>query len=169
MPFDKRTERARIYISILKKQGDLTNVQLRKSASAHPALKDFSEHTQDKYVDRFIEYGEYLGILSRQGRKIRLLDSEFEESGVQPKAGQVILHDDGFLTSRAGLRCRHCMTTIDLTQVKVWRRIKSDTLLRVLHVHHFFWVTCPNCKVKARYDMNEDVKPILPDDLRQAP
>lgn len=168
MPFDKRTERERIYITILKKRGDLTNTELRNAASEYPAFKGIDKATLDKHIDRFIEHGEYLGILTRQGRRIQLLRDTHLPEESQPKAGQPVLHPNGFITARAGVRCRHCMKTIDLTQVEIWRRIKSDTLLRLLHVHHFFWVTCPNCKVKARYDMDEDVREILPDDSRQA-
>ncbi len=161
--FDKRTERERVYIQILKMRGDLTNVELRKAALGFPLFKGMDEATCDKYVDRFVEHGEYLGILSRQGRKIQLLNNPPEKEPDQPRAGQPVLHPNGFITARAGVRCRHCMKTIDLTQVEIWRRIKSDTLLRILHVHHFFWVTCPHCKVKARYDMDEDVKEVLPE------
>lgn len=164
MPFNERTERDRIYIDILKKRGELTNVELRKAASEHPIFKGIKEDTRDKDVDRFVKRGEYLRILTRQGGRIQLFNTGTTIETPKPQAGQMVLHPSGFITARAGLRCRHCMFLIDLSKVKVWRRIKSDTLLRILDVHHFFWVTCPNCKVKARYDMDRDVKEILPDD-----
>lgn len=165
MPLDKRTERERIYVEILRKRGDLTNVELRNAASDYPIFRDMNDYAREKDVDRFVRRGEYIGFLTRTGGKLQLLYSlsppRVDKS--QPRAGQFVLSKDGFLTSRAGIICRHCMKMIDLTQVQIWRRLKSDTLLRMLHVHHFFWITCPYCTVKARYDMNKDVKPILPD------
>ena len=163
MPHDKRTERERVYIDILKKRGALTNTELRKTATDYPIFKTIDKDALDKDVDRFVRRGQYTGILTSQGGRIQLLPAPTGTDSLQPMAGQPVLHPNGFITSRAGLRCRHCMTMIDLTKVVIWRRFKSDTLLRMLHVHHFFWVTCPKCGVKARYDMNEDVKPILRD------
>jgi len=166
MSFDKRTKRERLFLEILRKHGSLTNTELRKIASEHPIFKSMSESATEKAVDRFIKTAEFTGIISHQDGRIQMSGSSPPGKTVQPLAGQFVLHADGFITSRAGLRCRHCMNMIDLTQVKIWRLFHSDTLLRMLHVHHFFWVTCPKCDVKARYDMNEDVKPIFPDDLR---
>ncbi len=136
-------------------------VTQRKAASEYPTFNRMNKDARDKDVDRFVKRGEFVGVLTRQDGRIHLLNSPSAEDRPQPRAGQFVLHTSGFITFRAGLICRHCMTTIDLTEVEIWRRFKSDTLLRMLHVHHFFWVTCPNCRVKARYDMNEDVKPIL--------
>ncbi|HEV2137662.1 MAG TPA: hypothetical protein VGR53_02355 [Nitrososphaerales archaeon] len=164
--FNERTERDRVYIDILKKRGNLTNVELQKAASEYPVFKEIKDYTRDKDVDIFVKRGEYLGILTRQSGKIQLLKTGTTIE--TPQMGQMILHPSGFITARAGLRCRHCMYLIDLSKVKIWRRIKSDTLLRILDVHHFFWVTCPNCNVKARYDMDKDVKEILANDLGQA-
>ena len=163
MTLDKRTEKDRIYATILTERGPLTNAQLRKIASESSVFSDKDNDAMEKDVDRFVRHYVTMGILSRSNGKLHWLTSSTPPNTNAPRiqAGQFILHKDGFLTSKAGVRCRHCQHTIDLTKVKIWRRIKSDTLLRILHVHHFFWVTCDHCNVKARYDMNDDVKPIL--------
>lgn len=162
MPYNERTERDRVYIQLLKRHGEMTNVELRKASADHVLFKQLTDEARDKDVDRFVTRGEYLGIITKNGGNIALLGSH-GISDSKPEAGQLVLHTNGFITSRAGLRCRHCMHLIDLTQVKIERYINSDSIIRVLHIHHFFWVRCPNCRVKARYDMNQDVKPILAD------
>jgi hypothetical protein len=165
MPKSARTIKDLVYKDILLRDGALSNSELAREALKHPNFRKTEFSAIEKDVDRFVKHYEAIGVLTKQDGKLRWLplSSHPQEDNPKPQPGQFVLGKDGFLTSRAGIICRHCMMMIDLTQVSVWRRFKSDTLLRMLHVHHFFWVVCPFCKVKARYDMFADVKPIIPE------
>jgi hypothetical protein len=164
MRYDKRTERERIYFEILKKRGASTNTELRKAALEYQAFRGMSDGARDKDVDRFVARGLYSGILTRQGARVQLFQPLKGDEPPRPRRDQLLLSSDGFLTSRAGVKCEHCGHIIDLATVEKRWRPKSATLARMLHVHHFFRTTCPKCGWVGRYDTGREVKPILPQD-----
>jgi len=157
MPRAERTPRDRIYRDLLVKYGPLSNVQLCEHAMKITGFSQMTDYALEKDVDRFVRYQLEMGTIARQDGKLSWLPSQER----LPRAGQLVLNNEGILTSRAGVKCEHCGQTIDLTTVEMKWRPKSHTWARVLHVHHFFRVTCKNCGFEGKYDTGRDVKPIL--------
>jgi len=157
MPHAVRTSKDRTYRDLVIRYGQLTNTELCRKAREMTGFgeKEMSDSALEKDVDRFVKYHLEMGTLTRGE------DGKLNWSQPHPRPDQPILSNEGFLTSRAGVKCEHCGRTIDLAAVELRWRPKSPLLARALHVHHFFRVTCPNCGFEGRYDTGKDVKPIL--------
>ncbi|MDG6937321.1 MAG: hypothetical protein JRM97_06210 [Nitrososphaerota archaeon] len=156
-----RTDKDRIYRDLTIKHGPLTNVELCRYAKEITGFDKMSDFALEKDVDRLVKYHLEMGTLVRENGALTWLLPVSRPASVGPEPGQAFLSGDGFLTSRAAVKCRRCGDTIDLSTVKKRWRLENRYLALALHVHHFFRVTCPGCGWDARCDTGKDVKPLL--------
>ena len=165
MPLSERTIREKVYLSILAKCGPLSTKELAKEAQQNPNFRSMKLVALEKDTLRFAQHYEALGTLMRRDAKLHWLPFETKTAIVRPETQDptFLLNTDGFLTSRAAVKCVHCGFTIDLSKVKIEWRLKSRIIQLALHVHHFIRVTCPNCGWLGRYDTYSDVRPLLSD------
>jgi ribosomal protein S27E len=164
MPVSERTNKDRIYVDILNKEGPLSTKQLAKEAKKHPPFQSMELVAIEKDTLRFAQHYEAMETLPRNGGKLYWLPTMASAPGGQPKSEiSLILNKEGFLTSKAAVKCEHCGLTIDLTKAQIKWRLKSGIIQRALHVHHFIRVPCPNCGWTGRYDTGRDVKSLLPE------
>lgn len=57
----------------LKKFGPMSNADLARKAAEHPHFSKLKPASVDKYVDRFVDHYEYLGILARVNGRLEWL------------------------------------------------------------------------------------------------
>jgi hypothetical protein len=65
--------RDRTLSEFLKKFGSMSNADLARKAAEHPHFGKLKPASVDKYVDRFVDHYEYLGILARVNGRLEWL------------------------------------------------------------------------------------------------
>jgi hypothetical protein len=98
MPHAARTSKDRTYRDLVIKYGPLKNTELCKKAREMAGFgeKEISDSALEKDVDRFVKYHIEIGTPTRENGKLKW-------SQPHPKPGQLLLSNEGFLTSRAGV------------------------------------------------------------------
>jgi hypothetical protein len=163
MTLSDRTMRDMVYKDILKRLGPLSTKELAKEAHSNPNFRSMNLVAIEKDALRFAQHYDVLEVIVRKDGKLHWLSTDNSASNKesQIKSPSPLLNSEGFLTSRAGVKCEHCGLTIDLTKVPIKWRLKSRKLQLALHVHHFILITCPHCGWLGRYDTQSDVLPLL--------
>ena len=164
MKHSERTNRDLVYIDTLEREGPLSVSQLAELAKQNYLFRDVELVAIEQDVKRFAKHYETIRILEKRTGKLhwRPSQSTVAQSNQLARNTPAVLSSEGFLTSKAVVKCEHCGQPIDLTQVEMRWRPKSRVLAMMLHVHHFFRVTCPKCGWVGRYDTGKDVKSLLP-------
>jgi hypothetical protein len=91
MPHSLRTMRDRTLSEFLKKFGPMSNADLARKAAEHPHFSKLQPASVDKYVDRFVDHYEYLGILAQVNGRLEWLpqsNSVSVQSAQEKKAEQ---------------------------------------------------------------------------------